>query len=50
MLHEILLASLKNFGDKATSLFERKKKEAGDIATEKTEKAKKLAEQQVQVS
>lgn len=42
------LASLKNLGDKASGLFERKKKEAGDIASEKVDKAKKLAEEQVQ--
>lgn len=40
-------ASLKNLGDKATSLFEKKKKEAGDIAAEKSTKAKTLAEEQL---
>jgi hypothetical protein len=44
----VLLASLKNLGDKAAGLFEKKKKEAGDMASEKADKAKKLAETQVQ--
>jgi hypothetical protein len=38
---------LKNLGDKATSLFDKKKKEAGDLAAEKVSKAQKLAEDQV---
>lgn len=40
-------ASLKNLGDRAGALFEKKKKNAVDIATEKAENAKKLAEDQV---
>lgn len=39
---------MKNLGGKATSLFEKKKKEAGDMATEKATKAKTLAEDQLQ--
>lgn len=39
---------MKNLGDKATSLFERKKKDAGEIAAEKASTAKKLAEDQLQ--
>lgn len=42
-----LAASLKSLGDKASGLFERKKKEAGDMAGEKASTAKKLAEDQV---
>jgi hypothetical protein len=49
-IYSLCLASLKSFGDKATNLFERKKKEAGDVAAEKVDKAKKLAEDQVTVS
>jgi hypothetical protein len=39
---------LKSLGDKATGLFEKKKKEAGDLASEKATTAKKLVEDQVQ--
>jgi len=42
-----VVASLKNLGDKAAGLFEKKKKEAGDIASEKVQKATKAAEDQV---
>lgn len=38
---------MKSLGDKASGLFEKKKKEAGDIANEKAGTAKKLAEEQV---
>jgi hypothetical protein len=38
---------LKSFGDKAAGLFERKKKETGEIASEKVSKAQKLAEEQL---
>lgn len=41
-------ASLKNLGDKASSLFEKKKKETGDLAADKATKAKNLAEDQLQ--
>lgn len=40
-------ASLKNLGDRASSLFEKKKKTAAELATEKAENAKKLAEDQI---
>lgn len=39
---------MKNLGGKATSLFEKKKKEAGDLAAEKATKAKTAAEDQLQ--
>lgn len=45
--YNLFAASLKSFGDKASGLFDRKKKEAGDIAGEKASTAKKLAEDQV---
>lgn len=38
---------MKSLGDKASGLFEKKKKEATDIAGEKASTAKKLAEDQV---
>lgn len=47
IINRISTASLKSLGDKASGLFERKKKEAGDIAGEKATTAKKLAEDQV---
>lgn len=40
-------ASLKSLGDRAGSLFEKKKKTAADLATEKAENAKKMAEDQI---
>lgn len=39
-------ASLKNIGDKASNLFERKKKEVGDLAAEKATEAQTYAEEQ----
>lgn len=44
----IVLASLKNMGNSVTGLFDRKKKQAGEIAAEKAETTKKFAEEQVQ--
>lgn len=44
----ILIASLKNLGDRATNLFEKKKKETTEIASNTLDTAKKLAEDQVQ--
>lgn len=38
---------MKSFGDKTASLFERKKKDAGDLAQDKVNAAQKLAEEQV---
>lgn len=38
---------MKSFGDKTASLFERKKKDAGELAQEKANAAQKLAEEQV---
>lgn len=38
---------MKSFGDKTASLFERKKKDAGELAQEKANTAHKLAEEQV---
>lgn len=38
---------MKNFGDKAAGLFEKKKKDAGELASEKAANAKKLAEDQL---
>lgn len=46
-INNFFIASLKNLGDKASSLFDRKKKEAGDLASEKATKAKTLAEDQL---
>lgn len=40
------LAALKNIGEKTTSLFDRKKKEVGDLATEKASEAQSYAEEQ----
>lgn len=40
------IAALKNIGEKTTSLFERKKKEVGDLATEKATEAQTYAEEQ----
>lgn len=40
-------ASLKSLGDRASGLFEKKKKTAADLATEKAENAKKMAEDQI---
>lgn len=44
----LFLASLKSFGEKTASLFDRKKKDAETLAAEKAEAAKKLAEEQAQ--
>lgn len=38
---------MKSFGDKAAGLFEKKKKDAGELAAEKAANAKKLAEDQL---
>lgn len=46
MIFNYLLASLKSLGDKATGLFEKKKKETADMASEKMTNAQKLAEDQ----
>lgn len=40
------LATLKNIGDKTTSLFERKKKEVADLAAEKAAEAQTYADEQ----
>lgn len=40
------LAALKNIGEKTTNLFERKKKEVGDLTTEKASEAQAYAEEQ----
>lgn len=40
------LATLKNIGDKTSSLFERKKKEVSDLAAEKATEAQTYAEEQ----
>lgn len=40
------LATLKNIGEKTANLFERKKKEVGDLATEKASEAQNYAEEQ----
>lgn len=40
------LAALKNIGEKTSNLFERKKKEVGDLATEKASEAQSYAEEQ----
>lgn len=37
---------MKNIGEKTTNLFERKKKEVGDLATEKASEAQTYAEEQ----
>lgn len=37
---------MKNIGEKTTNLFERKKKEVGDLATEKASEAQAYAEEQ----
>jgi predicted phage tail protein len=42
----IFTASLKNLGDKAGGLFDKKKKEATDLANEKVKNAQHLAEEQ----
>lgn len=39
-------AALKNIGEKTSNLFERKKKEVGDLATEKATEAQNYAEEQ----
>lgn len=44
----LFIASLKNLGDRASSLFEKKKKETTEIASNTLDNAKKLAEDQVQ--
>lgn len=40
------IAALKNIGEKTSNLFERKKKEVGDLATEKATEAQSYAEEQ----
>lgn len=40
------VASLKNIGDKTTSLFERKKKDVSKLAQDKAAEAQRLAEEQ----
>lgn len=44
----VLTASLKNFGEKTAGLFERKKKDAEQLAAEKAAEIQKLAEEQAQ--
>lgn len=42
----VLAASLKSFGEKTASLFDRKKKDAEKLAADKAAEAQKMAEEQ----